>query len=199
MFLRKSETAIPYFKSSEWKEVKSWEIYDPKKLTAWISKYNFWANLIVTNIDTWDSVIVKVNDKSPEMPDKEIQISKKAFDAIANWKNKILNVKIEEVKYQEDIPKEIFKETNSCNFSKNRWKIEKKFFDNITLFNEIEKNFRENEIYNISWKVLNWAKNVLFLSKILIDLKQGFYEMFEAIDFFHLILIYEKNEKNKFE
>lgn len=160
-----AELAIPYFKSDEWKETKSWEVYNPSKLTAWISKYNFWANLLVTNVKTWDSVIVKVNDKSPEMADKSIKLSKKAFDSIANWKNKILDVKIEEVKYQEDIPKEIFQKTNSCKFTSNRWKIKKDFFDDVILSNELEKNFRENEIYNISWKLTNWAKNVLIFLK----------------------------------
>jgi len=160
-----AKLAIPYFRSSEWKETKSWEIYRSSGLTAWISKYNFWANLLVTNIETWDSVIVKVNDEWPDMPDKEIKLSKKAFEAIANWKNKILNVKIEKVDYKEDIPKEIFQETNSCKFPLNRWKIKKDFFDNLILSHEIEKNFRENEIYNISWKLTNWAKNVLIFLK----------------------------------
>ena len=157
--------AIPFFRGEAWKETKSWEIYNPSELVAWISKYNFWASLMVTNIDTWKSVIVKNIDEWPEMPDKEIKLSKKAFNSITEWFKKILNVKIEEVKYQEDIPKEIFKTTNSCNFPKNRWKIKKDFFDNIILFNEIEKNFRENEIYNISWKILNSKKNVLVFIK----------------------------------
>lgn len=160
-----TKLAIPYFKSEEWEETQSWETYKSSELTAAHRSYNFWANLLVTNVDTWDSVIVKVNDRWPDMQDKEVKLSQKAFDAIANWNEKILNVKIEEVKYQEDIPDEIFQETNSCNFPTNRWKIETNFFDNINLFNEIEKNFRENEIYNISWKVTNWAKNILIFIK----------------------------------
>jgi rare lipoprotein A (peptidoglycan hydrolase) len=160
-----TKLAIPYFKNAEWTETKSWEIYKSWILTAWISKYNFWANLLITNIDTWDSVIVKVNDEWPEMQDKEIKLSQKAFDSIANWKNKILNVKIEEVKYQENIPDEVFQKTDSCNFPTNRWKIKKDFFDNINLFNEIETNFRENEIYNIAWKLENWSKDVLVFIK----------------------------------
>lgn len=160
-----AKLAIPYFKSDEWKETMSWEIYKPWELTAWISWYNFWANLLITNIDTWESVIVKVNDRWPEMQDKEIKLSKKAFDSIANWKDKILNVKIEEIEYKKDIPEEIFQVTNSCNFPTNRWTIKKDFFDNLILFNEIEKNFRENEIYNISWKIQNWSKDVLVFIK----------------------------------
>jgi len=159
------ELAIPFFRWEEWKETKSWEIYQPNKLIAWIDWYNFWANLIVTNIDTWKSVIVKVADKWPEMPDKKIKLSTKAFNAITNWLSKILNVKIEEVKAETDIPKEIFKKTDSCKYPSGKWKIKKDFFDNVKLSNEIEKNFRENEIYNISWKLMNWSKNVLIFIK----------------------------------
>ncbi|MCD5382735.1 S-layer homology domain-containing protein [Candidatus Gracilibacteria bacterium] len=160
-----AKLAIPYFKSEEGKETKSGEIYQPGQLTAGISGYNFGTNLLVTNVANGESVIVKVNDDGPEMQDKKIKLSKTAFNAIANGKNKILKVKIEKIDYQEKIPDEIFQETNSCKFPKNRGKIEKNFFKNIKLFNEIEKNFKENEIYNISGKVLNGEKNVSIFIK----------------------------------
>jgi len=167
--------ASVYSDSDDWEKTESWEEYSKSKLTAGHRTFSFWTKLKVTNIKNWNSVIVTVNDRWPENVNRTIKLSHKAFNVISWADEKLLFVKIEEISSEDEIWKNINDISDSCNFPKNRWKIEEDFFTNIELNLEINKSFREWEIYNISWKVKNWSKNIIIFIKDSDWLKTSFY------------------------
>lgn len=157
--------ASMYSDSDEWKKTESWEAYSKYKLTAAHRNYPFWTSLKVTNTKNWNSVIVTVNDRWPENVSRELKLSHKAFNTISSADEKLLFVKIEEVSFQENIWENLNETSDSCSFPSSRWKIAKDFFASIELNSEINKSFREWEIYNISWKVKNWSDKVTIFIK----------------------------------
>jgi len=72
------------------------EVFSNNKLTAAHKSLNFGTKVKVTNIKNNKSVIVTINDRGPFTKGLEIDLSKKAFDAISHDKKAgKLNVKLE--------------------------------------------------------------------------------------------------------
>ena len=72
------------------------EVFDPKAFTCASWSYPFNTRLKVTNLQNGKSVIVRVNDRGPNKRLKrEIDLTKNAFQKIANTKKGLILVKIE--------------------------------------------------------------------------------------------------------
>ncbi|SRR5690606_15010773 len=72
------------------------DIFSNNKLTAAHKSLNFGTKVKVTNIKNNKSVIVTINDRGPFTKGVEIDLSKKAFDAISHDKKAgKLHVKLE--------------------------------------------------------------------------------------------------------
>lgn len=171
-----------YPSSYNWKNTTSWEVYSEEELTASHREYSFWSRLKVTNQKNWKSIIVKVNDREINNPDREIRLSKKAFYSISSWGEKLLSVKLEQINLNLNEDLEV---SDSCIFPSEKWKIKKNFFKNITLSKDINAFFRENEIYNISWTV-DWGYDNVNIFIINDDWKRANFE-WDVINWFFSI------------
>ena len=108
-----AKTASWYGKVFEGKLTASGYVYNSKQLTCASNRYSFGTVLKVTNIENKKSVVVVVTDRGPfnEKYGREIDLSKTAFDKIANTGEGLIKVDIEVVnkkhifKYKHGKPK----------------------------------------------------------------------------------------------
>lgn len=70
------------------------ERYDVNLLTAAHKKLPFGTRVLVTNIETGQSVVVKINDRGPFKPQRIIDLSPKAFEKIGYLGQGVLKVKL---------------------------------------------------------------------------------------------------------
>ena len=85
-----------YHSSFHGKVTKSGEIYNENKLTCASNTHKLGTKLKVTNLDNGKSVIVKVTDTG-SFSKVTLDLSKKAFERIAELEKGIINVKIKKV------------------------------------------------------------------------------------------------------
>ena len=85
-----------YHSSFHGKITYSGEIYNENKLTAASNVYPIGTRLKITNIENNKSVIVKINDKG-SFSKVTLDLSKKAFERIAELEKGIINVKIKKI------------------------------------------------------------------------------------------------------
>lgn len=97
--LYKNEVFACYYHSKfNGKKTASGAIFSNNKNTAAHKKLSFGTNVLVTNLENNKTVLVEINDRGPFTKGLEIDLSKKAFDAITHDKNAgKLKVKIEVV------------------------------------------------------------------------------------------------------
>lgn len=95
--LYKNEVFACYYHNKfNGRKTASGAIFSNNKLTAAHKSLNFGTKVKVTNIKNNKSVIVTINDRGPFTKGLEIDLSKKAFDAISHDKKAgKLNVKLE--------------------------------------------------------------------------------------------------------
>jgi rare lipoprotein A len=79
------------------KKTASGDLYIHSQNTAAHKSLPFGSNVKVTNINNGKSIIVKINDRGPFVKGRIIDLSKSAFNSIANISNGLINVKIEVV------------------------------------------------------------------------------------------------------
>lgn len=79
------------------KKTASGEIYDHKLNTAAHRTLPLGTQVRVTNIANGKSVEVKINDRGPFIKDRIIDLSRSAFDNIAEVSDGIIEVKIESI------------------------------------------------------------------------------------------------------
>ena len=79
------------------KKTASGETFNMYSYTAAHRTYEFGTKLKVTNVESGDSVIVKVNDRGPYVGSRIIDLSKKAFSEIAQLDEGVIEVKIEKI------------------------------------------------------------------------------------------------------
>jgi rare lipoprotein A len=74
-------------------ETADGEMFDPGALTAASPALPFNTRVRVTNMDTGESVIVRINDRGPFIQDRCLDLSKAAFAAIANPAQGVVDVR----------------------------------------------------------------------------------------------------------
>ena len=84
---KKNGHASYYAEKFHGRKTASGQRFDMHKLTAAHKKLPFGTKIRVTNEANGKSVIVEVNDRGPFVKSREIDLSKKAFMAIASSKN----------------------------------------------------------------------------------------------------------------
>jgi len=77
------------------KKTANGELYDHALNTAAHRSLPFGTNVRVTNIANGKSVVVKINDRGPFVRHRILDLSKSAFDSIADTSSGIIEVKIE--------------------------------------------------------------------------------------------------------
>lgn len=87
-----------YGKEHHGRKTASGEIFDMNKLTAAHKKLPFGTMVEITNINNDKSIIVKINDRGPYIKGRTFDLSRAAFDSIANLKKGIIRVKYKIVK-----------------------------------------------------------------------------------------------------
>ena len=85
-----------YHSSFHGKVTKSGEIYNENKLTCASNTHKLGTKLKVTNLDNGKSVIVKVTDTG-SFSKVTLDLSKKAFERIAELEKGIINIKIKKI------------------------------------------------------------------------------------------------------
>lgn len=95
-FCLTSFKASYYHSSFHGKITYSGEIYNENKLTAASNVYPIGTRLKITNVENNKSVIVKINDKG-SFRKVSIDLSKKAFERIAELEKGIINITIKKV------------------------------------------------------------------------------------------------------
>ena len=95
--LYKDEVFACYYHSKfNGRKTASGAIFSNNKNTAAHKKLAFGTEVLVTNLENNESIVVEINDRGPFTKGLEIDLSKKAFDAITHDKNAgKLKVKIE--------------------------------------------------------------------------------------------------------
>jgi rare lipoprotein A len=84
-----------YADKHQLKKTASGEIYDHNLSTAAHRTLPFGAKVKVTNIENGKSVIVKINDRGPFVKGRIIDLSRSAFNSIANRSSGVIEVQIE--------------------------------------------------------------------------------------------------------
>lgn len=93
---KKGVVASYYHNKYNGKKTASGERFSNSKLTAAHKQLAFGTKIKVINPVNKKSVIVKINDRGPFVPGREIDLSKKAFDKITHDKKKgLLTVDLE--------------------------------------------------------------------------------------------------------
>ncbi len=77
------------------KKTANGEVYDHKLNTAAHRSLPFGTRVRVTNLGNGKSVVVKINDRGPFIKDRVLDLSRSAFDSIADVSSGIIEVKIE--------------------------------------------------------------------------------------------------------
>ncbi|CAB4153243.1 Rare lipoprotein A [uncultured Caudovirales phage] len=85
-----------YHSSFHGKVTKSGEIYNENKLTCASNTHKLGTRLKVTNLENGKSVIVKVTDTG-SFSKVTLDLSKKAFERIAELEKGIINIKIKKI------------------------------------------------------------------------------------------------------
>ena len=85
-----------YHSSFHGKVTKSGEVYNENRLTCASNSHKLGAKLKVTNLENGKSVIVKVTDTG-SFSKVTLDLSKKAFERIAELEKGIINVKIKKI------------------------------------------------------------------------------------------------------
>ncbi len=86
-----------YAMKFQFRKTASGERFNQYSLTAAHKKLPFGTRVRVTNLKNSSSVIVKINDRGPFIKGRIIDLSRTAFDAIANLDSGVIRVKIEVV------------------------------------------------------------------------------------------------------
>jgi rare lipoprotein A len=73
------------------------EIYDQNALTAAHKSFKFGTLLRITNIQTNKSVVVRINDRGPYIPGRQIDLSKAAAEKLDVINSGVKKLKVEEV------------------------------------------------------------------------------------------------------
>lgn len=76
------------------RQTASGELFDQNKNTAAHKKHPFGTRVIVTNINNGRSVVVRINDRGPFIRGRIIDLSRSAFNAIANTRQGVIDVRI---------------------------------------------------------------------------------------------------------
>lgn len=75
------------------KKTASGKSFNPDKLIAAHKKLPFGTKVEVINMDNNASIIVTIEDRGPYIKNRSLDLSKAAFDSIANLKIGVINVK----------------------------------------------------------------------------------------------------------
>jgi rare lipoprotein A len=95
-FCLTSFKASYYNSSFHGKVTKSGEVYNENRLTCASNTHKLGTKLKVTNLDNGKSVIVKVTDTG-SFSKVTLDLSKKAFERIAELEKGIINIKIKKI------------------------------------------------------------------------------------------------------
>lgn len=95
-FCLTSFKASYYHSSFHGKVTKSGEVYNENRLTCASNIHKLGTKLKVTNLDNGKSVIVKVTDTG-SFSKVTLDLSKKAFERIAELEKGIINIKIKKI------------------------------------------------------------------------------------------------------
>jgi rare lipoprotein A len=87
-----------YATKYQFRKTASGERFNQLAKTAAHKSLPFGTRVLVTNIKTGKSVVVKINDRGPFIKGRIIDLSRSAFNAIGHTESGILNVKIEVIK-----------------------------------------------------------------------------------------------------
>ncbi len=87
-----------YAMKFQFRKTASGERFNQYSFTAAHKKLPFGTRVKVTNLKNSSSVIVKINDRGPFIKGRIIDLSRAAFDAIANLDSGVIRVKIEVVR-----------------------------------------------------------------------------------------------------
>ena len=90
-----SGKASYYAMKFQFRQTASGERFNQYSYTAAHKKLPFGTKVKVTNVKNNETVVVKINDRGPFVKGRVIDLSRSAFDAIANLDSGVINVKIE--------------------------------------------------------------------------------------------------------
>lgn len=92
-----TETGIASFYGDkhQFKKTASGELYNHGLKTAAHREIPFGSQLEITNLDTGERVVAKVNDRGPFVKGRIVDLSKSAFNSIGNTSSGLINVQIE--------------------------------------------------------------------------------------------------------
>ncbi len=83
-----------YANKYQHRQTASGELFDQNKRTAAHKKLPFGTKVIVTNSRNGKSVLVRINDRGPFIRGRIIDLSKSAFNTIANTRLGVIDVRI---------------------------------------------------------------------------------------------------------
>jgi rare lipoprotein A len=86
-----------YANRHQLKKTASGELYDHKLSTGAHRTLPFGAKVKVTNIENGKTVVVKINDRGPFVKGRIIDLSRSAFESIANRASGVIEVRVEVV------------------------------------------------------------------------------------------------------
>ncbi len=90
-----SGEASYYADKYQGRQTANGELFDQKAMTAAHKRLPFGAKVKVTNVSNGKSVIVRINDRGPFVSGRIIDLSKSAFQRIANTNLGVIEVEIE--------------------------------------------------------------------------------------------------------
>lgn len=134
-----------YHESLEGNATANGETFSNDKYTAAHRTFPFGTRVRVTNTDTLESVVVRINDRGPYVENRIIDLTKKSFGALSPLSTGVIPVSLQKVSSSTPLGK-----ANNCDVDKSTQVIEKDFYDGIHLFSDIPKQVRKNEVYTLS-------------------------------------------------
>ena len=149
-----------YASSLQGSETVSGEKYDENKLTGAHRDLAFGTKVEITNTLNQKSIIVKINDRGPQIKDRIVDLSKAAFEAISPLSKGVIPVTIQVLEeVSADLGANIIQESEDCVWPENKEEIKTDFFTNkdagifIELYANLRTVYAENEIIDISGKI----------------------------------------------
>ena len=144
----------------EARKTSAGEIFSQNQFTAAHQTFDFGTKILVQNLKTSKTVVVKINDRGPYAEGKIIDLTKSAFETISPLSAGITLVKLREM------PRETpagppTKET--CEFPTNSdAEILTDFWEGFSLAQNFPRNFRRGEIYEVCATTAETEKQFYF-------------------------------------
>lgn len=167
----KSKATVSFYAEDfHGKKTSNGEIYDMNSLTCASKELPFNTKLRVTNLANNKSVIVRVNDRGPFVPNRDLDLSKAAARRLDMIVSGTATVKIEVVEWGKDTKLSRQTADKAALMMKQRFPDSKP--TNVNTTNSVKKTIPENKIWDIQLGAYTSRENADELAQTL--LREGF-------------------------